>query len=109
MIEDGVDGITIVEVARDRYKVDYHGYLSGLLTINRAGVEQLGSTFLGDLDEVPSWTVSTDGTDLPSWVPDSYIPPSPVKCDNCNTEVKVTDVVTPLLEDGNQYCPQCWR
>lgn len=54
-------------------------------------------------------TLSTTERRIPDWFPMPDDIPSPVTCDECGSEVSVTEVVTPWPgEWQDRYCPDCW-
>lgn len=109
MIVDGVDSMEILYEPGDRFRVEYWGYMSGRLWVTQDGVAELKQTFLDDQNDIPGWTLSTDLTELPDWFPTPESVPSPVTCDDCGSDVPVTEVVTPWLAGSHdRFCPDCW-
>lgn len=74
VISDGVDSVTVVEEADGLYLVDYWGYLSGYLRVEREGVAELGESLLGGRSDVPDWLLVSpiEAEDLPWWIPDAF-------------------------------------
>jgi hypothetical protein len=106
MIVDGVNSIDISRESSDRFYVHYYGFTSGSLWVTADGIRELKETFLDDQKEIPNWTVSTD---LPDWFPTPEWTPSPVTCEECGSDVPVTQVVTPFLSGiEDRYCRDCW-
>ena len=109
LIVDGVDSIEITRESSNRFRLAYGGFTSGRLWLTRDGVRELKQSLLNDQEEIPEWTLSTELTELPDWFPAPESLPSPVICNECGSEVSVTEVVTPWSEDTkNRYCPDCW-
>lgn len=109
LIVDGVDSIEIFSESDDRFRVEYWGYMAGRLWLTRDGVRELKQHFLDDREEIPGWTLSTELSELPDWFPTPEHLPSPVTCDECGSEVSVTEVVTPWSgESQDRYCSDCW-
>lgn len=109
LIVDGVDGIGIFCESDDRFRVEYWGYMAGRLWLTRDGVSELKQHFLDDREKIPGWTLSTELPEVPDWFPAPEHTPSPVTCDECGSEVPVTEVVTPQSgESQARFCPDCW-
>lgn len=110
LIVDGVDSIEIFCESDDRFRVEYWGYMAGRLWLTHDGVRELKQNFLDDQEEIPGWTLSTDPSEIPDWFPIPEHPPSPVSCDQCGSQVSVTEIVTPWSEDSqDHYCLDCWN
>jgi len=108
-LEDGVDSLSISKESENRYLVEYWGYLTGSHVVTREGIEELGTALLGDRDQIPSWTISSDVDELPDWIPSGYSPPDPVNCGNCGANVPVTEILTPFDGEFDRYCRSCWE
>lgn len=109
LIEDGVDSIELFRESEHRFCVAYWGYLSGRLWVTHAGVCELKQAFLDGREDIPDWTLSTPLTELPDWFPTPEWTPSPVSCDECDSLVPVTEIVTPWGQDTkSRYCQDCW-
>lgn len=114
LLRDGIDRITVVPLAPDEYLVNYTGYARGHLRVTEFGIAQFGSEFLHNRPRVPYWLIDERPASgvLPWWVPDTYEEPATVSCDECGTDVPVSDVVTPRSFPGPRehlLCPDCWN
>lgn len=109
LIEDGVVSIGLFHESDDRFRVEYWGYMSGCLWITHDGVRELKQTFFDDREEIPGWVLSTEHTELPDWFPIPEQIPTSVTCDNCGSDVPMTEILTPRVGDTEaRYCHDCW-
>lgn len=110
LIRDGIDAIAVTGRADETYRVQYWGYIAGGLVVTAAGIKELGRSLFANADPIPQWVLDDEvAADPPWWVPDEYEQPTEVCCDECNSEVAVTEILTPEREHRDrQLCPDCY-